>query len=282
MSEFNTMYIISKGRPNNYTANTLIDLNYKGEWYLVCGDNDETVDDYIENYGKDKVIIFDFDDEYEKNIFNDNFKKGTVPSGATPAHNACINISNKRGEKRHWQLDDDISSFQIRNPKNRRNVKVNGRTLEKYTSLVSEFAYKTNLGNVGFVPTAHSFPENMLRKLPLVYNMHNLSSEYDKCFWWRGRLFEDYTLSIDTYFRKQLQFAFQFINFNMPKTETLEGGNTEYFQKVGLERKASYGVLIAPNAVRLSYDYGRYHHHVKWNRLKPMLLHEKWQRKKEE
>lgn len=43
MSEFSTIYIISKGRPQCHTAKTLQRIDCPGEWFIVCGNNDETL-----------------------------------------------------------------------------------------------------------------------------------------------------------------------------------------------------------------------------------------------
>ena len=46
LAKLNTVYIISKGRPQCRTACTLEKMGYPGQWFIVCGNNDETLPEY--------------------------------------------------------------------------------------------------------------------------------------------------------------------------------------------------------------------------------------------
>lgn len=87
--EINTIYIISKGRPQCKTAETLTRLKFPGKWFIVCGNNDETLEEYKRRWG-DKVIVFDWFDEVKKTDFLDNFGYEKMASGACPVRNAVI------------------------------------------------------------------------------------------------------------------------------------------------------------------------------------------------
>lgn len=277
MGKFNTIYIVSKGRPNCLTANTLISIDYPGEWFIVCGDNDETIPEYIERYGEDRIMVFNFQEAFDDCDMLDNLEL-TIPSGAVPAHNQVQKISRDRGELRHWQLDDDITSFYIKHPIKRNNLKLNGDVLYKYFTKIAEYGYKANLSNVGFSTPVEGRPETMYLKGTRVYNMHNFPSEDDKYIKLRGRLCEDIIQPIDSLRNGRYSLAFRFLTFNMPVTESLNGGNTDLYNKQGLERKAGYGVMVSPIGVKLSYNYDRLHHYINWNVIKPMVLDEKWKK----
>ena len=62
-SPVNTIYIISKGRPNCTTARTLEGLDYPGDWFIVCGTNDETLPDYKRRWGE-RVLVFELIPEH--------------------------------------------------------------------------------------------------------------------------------------------------------------------------------------------------------------------------
>ena len=50
------VFILSYKRANNvYTIKSLADSNYTGDWYIVLGNDDPTIEEYIELYGKDNV-----------------------------------------------------------------------------------------------------------------------------------------------------------------------------------------------------------------------------------
>ena len=84
MSELSTVYIISKGRPQCHTARTLERIDYPGEWFIVCGNNDETLEQYLANWGEEHVKVFDWYDEVKRTDTMDNFGFGSMPSGACP------------------------------------------------------------------------------------------------------------------------------------------------------------------------------------------------------
>ena len=54
IEKLNTIYIISKGRPQCHTARTLTEMNYPGPWFIVCGNNDETLEEYKAD--KERII----------------------------------------------------------------------------------------------------------------------------------------------------------------------------------------------------------------------------------
>lgn len=86
----NTIYIISKGRPQCKTAETLTRLNYPGQWFIVCGTNDETLPEYQKRWGEDRVLVFDWKDETTRTDTLDNFGFEVMPSGAVPVRNAPL------------------------------------------------------------------------------------------------------------------------------------------------------------------------------------------------
>ena len=95
-----TIYIISKGRPKCTTAKTLEKIGYPGEWFIVCGNNDETLQEYRDMWGE-RVIVFDWYEEIKRTDTLDNFGFESMASGAVPVRNATCDIARSRGERRH-------------------------------------------------------------------------------------------------------------------------------------------------------------------------------------
>ena len=58
MEEF-VVFILCHGRPNDVlTWETLNRHGYTGKKYIVCDDEDKTLDGYINKFGKENVLIF--------------------------------------------------------------------------------------------------------------------------------------------------------------------------------------------------------------------------------
>ena len=54
------VFILTHGRPDNVvTLETLRKANYTGKIYFIIDNEDKTADKYIQNFGADKVKIFD-------------------------------------------------------------------------------------------------------------------------------------------------------------------------------------------------------------------------------
>ena len=275
MSATNTIYIISKGRPHCTTAKTLIDLDYKGDWFIVCGNNDETLEEYQRNWG-DKVLVFDWYERIKETNTMDNFDNTKYASGVPPVREAVRQISEKRGERRHWQFDDDIDVFYIKHPRTRRKLRMNGKILEKYLLKLSSYADKANLSNCGFQYQLHSFPGTTFNIINRVVILHNLPTDKSKFIEWKGRSCDDIINIYDTYRFGGYQISFCFINFGMPMTGTESGGSTEMYEKQGSYRKCLYP-LVANPLVKLQFnkDWGVQNN---FKKIIPMLIDEDYRK----
>jgi hypothetical protein len=108
------VFILTHGRPyNQLTVKSLYEVGYKGEWYLVLDDQDETYDEYVKAWGADRVIKFHKD--YFINL-TDTGLATPVPKFAVFARNAIEYIAQRMGYKTFMMLDDDITRFRVRLP----------------------------------------------------------------------------------------------------------------------------------------------------------------------
>lgn len=70
--------------------------------------------------------------------------------------------------------------------------------------------------------------------------------------------------------------SFNFVSLVTKETQTEAGGLTEFYNAVGTVRKTAYAILVCPSVAKLCTKFGRYHHDVKWSKIRPKLLHERW------
>ena len=273
------MYIISKGRPECRTAQTLTKMRYPGEWFIVCGTNDETIQEYRDNWGE-HVLAFDWAKEVERTDTLDNFGFETMASGACPVRNATRRISWERGELRHWQFDDDYTGFVHIDLERRKNVKFDdGREFEDWLCSIAEFGHAAGMRNIGFPPTSETFPDHALTFGPRVFNAHNLPSDPRLFIPWVGRMNDDTINAINCWRTPgAYEMSVRCMGMNMPPTQSEKGGLSALYKAEGTVRKSAYPVLVAPSAAKLVVRFGRYHHRIDWKRLVPKVLREGWAR----
>ena len=274
-----TIYIISKGRPQCKTAETLQKIGYDGDWFIVCGNNDETLPEYIEKWGKEKVLVFDWYEEIKKTDVMDNFGFEKMPSGASPVRNAVFDFSRARGERRHWQMDDDFFRFDLTNTEMSKNSRIDGHLLFYWLKRIARFADEAKLANIGISLRDESFPTDAKAFTSRVYAVHNMSNDPNLTPRWKGR-FNDDTIHAITVHRlgKLKEMNLKFISTDTPRSQQEAGGLTDMYKELGTVRKTAYIILMAPNATKLAIAHGRYHHKVDWSKLVVKTISEKWKR----
>jgi len=273
--KLNTIYIISKGRPKCRTAYTLQRMNYPGEWFIVCGNNDDTIPEYKKNWGEDKILVFDWHEEVKTSDLLDNFGVEKMGSGAVPVRNATRKIAEKRGEARHWQFDDDYVGFYRVNKDMKKNHRIiDGKEFEYELNKIATFAYKGKLANTGFCLGHEAFPSGAKQISKRVFNAHNMPTDENLFMKWRGRMNDDLINALDVYKQGKREFAFKFMSLTLAPTQSEKGGNTDIYELSGTVRKTAYAVLIEPKYTKLVIKFGRYHHKVDWNGITPKLIRE--------
>ena len=274
--KINTIYIISKGRPNCRTAKTLTKMNYKGQWFIVCGNNDETIEKYKSNWGEDRILIFDWYDEVKKSDLLDNFGVEKMSSGAVPVRNATRRIAEKRGEIRHWQFDDDYSSFYHIKDNKKNWFKLNGEQFEKELYKLANYANECKLTNMGFAVASDSRPEMIHNVGHRVFNAHNMPTDINLFTEWKSRMNDDLINAIETYRKGNYELFVKYMNIQMPPTQSESGGNTDIYLLDGTVRKAAYAIMEDPCNVKLTIRHGRYHHRANWQGIIPKVIHSKY------
>lgn len=275
----NTVYIISKGRPQCKTAQTLEKMEYPGEWFIVCGNNDETLPEYQDAWGE-HVLVFDWYDEVTRTDTLDNFGFDEMASGACPVRNATARISRERGELRHWQFDDDYTQFKHVNPELTKNVNFkSGREFESWLLALAEFGHRAGLKNIGFPPGSEAYPNRGKTFGSRVFNAHNMPSTEELFEPWVSRMNDDTINAINVYRHGGREMSLRCMNMLMPPTQSEKGGLSDIYKLEGTVRKSAYPVLVAPVAAQLVVRFGRYHHKVNWGKLVPKVLNEKYEKR---
>lgn len=250
------IFILTHGRPHNQlTVKTLQDLGYTGDLYLVVDDQDETFDEYVAEWGADRVVVF------HKDYFIQNTDTGLnvpVPKFAVFARNAIEHIVKCMGYKSFMMLDDDITRFRVRLPDDGslRSYQFNGHFNEIIDKAV-DFLLDCSIACMGlgfcnlYIGGVDNFnKENPRQRLCAEAFIRNTSYPTD----WRLNMVEDMITSIDAAQRGDVWFQFLPIQVEIKMSEgAVEGGNSDVYRQMGMYRISFMPVIAYPssNAVRL-------------------------------
>ena len=257
------VYIISKGRADSmYTSRS---LNEMGVQHTIAVEPKD-VEPYREafkTFGITTASLLELP-------FSDH------GMGSGPSRNACWEHSIENGHKRHWILDDNIQDFYRLHMNTRYRVKT-----PAYFRVMEDFVdrYK-NVRLAG--PRYRFFCASDQKYPPFVKNTHIMSCiliDNSLDIRWRSKYNEDIDLSLRVLKDGDCTILFNSFLQGKCATQTVGGGNTEEVynaDKMDYEDTTKDKTLVLfnlhPDVVRVVKRYGRYHHHVNYDRFQKTKL----------
>ena len=226
------VFILTHGRPDRvYTLETLKKFGYTGDWFLVVDDGDDTIDEYIDNFGEEKVLIFSKDEMVEKVDRGDNFNRRKV---ILYARNKCFEFAEELGYKYFWQFDDDYTGFYYRFNDNYEYDKAGKKVsdldtifeamlkyYEKMDSRVITIAFSQGGDFIGGSESAFAGKPKIKRKA-----MNTFLCSTERPFKFMGSINED----VNAYVRLQqlgnVMFTVNLVSAEQKATQTNEKGTT--------------------------------------------------------
>tara|TARA_R110002167_G_scaffold40391_1_gene124228 strand:+ start:522 stop:1397 length:876 start_codon:yes stop_codon:yes gene_type:complete len=259
------LYIVSKGRAESRLTSRALE-KMQVPYYIVIEQSDYK--DYAAVIDKEKILILPekYLDEYEV-LDNLGRSKSTGPGAA---RNFVWEHSKGNGFKYHWVMDDNINRF-CRYNNNEIHTAQTGSVFLAMEDFVERYE---NVAMAG--PNYFMFIARKQKYPPFVKNTRIYSCNFiknDVPFKWRGRYNEDTILSLD-----MLKAGYCTIQFNAMlqekvTTQVLRGGNSEeFYDKEGTLPKSQMQVDIHPDVSRLTFRFGRIHHHVDYTPFKKTKL----------
>lgn len=257
--------IPSKGRADCQITGKILDgmgISYK---FFV---EETEYDEYVKHLGKKNVVKLPFHD---------------LGKGSVPARNFIWRWTKKRGHKRHWIMDDNITQLG-RTSFNRKLLCYGGGWLRAMEDFVDRYENIPMAGPHGrqFIPDREKRPAILFNTR--IYSCILLDNSMYPKFKWRGRYNEDTDLSLR--FLKAGYCTCIFNAFWIGKYSTsqgggegekgLKGGNTDNVYNTGDHRKAFAESLKKqhPDVVKVKWRYDRWHHSVNYRpfmKNKPIL-----------
>ena len=273
------VFILTHGRPDNVkTINTLNRCGYTGKVFFIVDNEDKSVDQYIANFGSDKVIVFDKKAMADAIDEGNNFdERRTI----THARNFCFEATKQVGVKYFIQLDDDYVAFEYRHA-NKEGTELMGRcilNIDKIINLYLDFYKSTGFKSIAFAQGGDfigGLHGGMVGKLKRK-SMNSFFCSTDRPFQFVGAMNEDVNTYTTLGSRGVLFGTIPSVSLNQAATQSQSGGITDMYLKYGTYCKSFTTVIMQPSSVTVKMmqtKYTRLHHSIKWNNTVPCIISE--------
>lgn len=247
------IFICTHGRPDSQlTLNLIKRGGYKGKWYLVLDDTDETIQQYIDNYGTDNIIIFD------KNYYINNSEVGTNnPSFKCIlyAKNAVEDIAVELGLSAFMLSDDDNKYLWFRwaDDEKCRACSVDGKldeVIDAYTELILDCdIVATGFGFSQFYfGGKDSFNYENYQKLRVPYNMVFRNAKFKVN--WISSFGEDIITAIQYGKVGQVWTSLPDVQVETSPVGEGSGGMGDTYNSINSFNRAMYDFMYHPTATR--------------------------------
>ena len=274
--------ILSHGRANNVrTVPTLKDVGYTGKWYIVLDDEDNQYDEYVKNFGKEHIIVFNKVEVGKTFDIMDNFPGRGVP---TFARNVFHKIAKDLGLTYFLELEDDYMCFRQRYDDN---GMMRTRYVTNFDLLIEPYLEFLDLSGalcVAFAQTGDFlgglgstvWSQQITRKA-----MNSFFCRVDRPFQFYGRFNDDVNSYVENGKRGYLYFTTRDMCLDQPQTQANAGGITEAYLQYGTYVKSFYSVMLCPNCVKISemgQSHKRIHHLIDWEVAVPKIISSKFKK----
>ncbi|MGL5766829.1 MAG: hypothetical protein ACRCX8_14420 [Sarcina sp.] len=276
------IFILSYNRSDRmYTIKSLEESKYTGKWYIVLGDDDPTIDEYINKYGEDKVAIFNKDEVAKTFDTCDNFDKKKV---IVYARNYCFEIAKKLRYKYFLQLDDDYTSFEYRYPEDGKLKVLKVREFDKIVDYMIDFLDDTNASTVAFAQGGDfigGVSTSMMKDCIKRKAMNSFFCRTDKPFKFTGSINEDVNTYCKLGSQGELFLTVKDVSLVQKQTQSNKGGMTDEYIDYGTYIKSFYTIMTNPSFVKIaamSTKHTRLHHRIDWNKAVPKIIGDKYKK----
>ena len=270
------VFILTHGRAQEMrTYKALRRAGYTGRVIFVLDNEDESLDKYYCNFGRENCYVFD-KLKVAKSV--DTMDLSDDRRAILFARNVCWDIAKELGYTYFLQLDDDYSNFRGR-------IEVGGvlrtfyvKNFDRLVDYIIEFlessgAQTVAMSQIGdFIGGVGSkvFKERLTRKA-----MNSFFCKVDRPIKYYGRMNEDVTSYILNGSRGQLFFNLADVSVDHLSTQSLSGGMTASYKDSGTYIKSFYTVMACPSSVKV-YEMGdthkRIHHSINWEHAVPKII----------
>ena len=276
------VFILSYKRANNmYTIDSLKNSNYSGKYFIVLGDDDPTISEYVEKYGRENILIFN--KEYQANIVDtcDNFDRRKV---ILYARNYCFDIAKSLGYKYFLQLDDDYTGFEYRYEEDDKFKILKVEEFDKLVDIMIDFLEETNAYTVAFGQGGDFIggKDSSLAKAKIKRKaMNSFFCSTERPFKFFGSINEDVNTYCKLGSQGKLFMTIRDVSLKQKNTQSTKGGMTDEYLDNGTYIKSFYSIITNPSCVKIfgmETTNSRIHHRVNWNTAVPKILSDRYKK----
>lgn len=283
MSRRHCIFILTYGRPDNVkTLPSLLESGYTGDWFLVVDDSDATLPRYIENFGLDKLLIFN------KQVIAQTFDLASLSKdyrSVVFARNACFDLAKELGYTHFLQLDDDYKAFNYRY-EDSSGLRDGGKAknIDKLINVMFDFLDDSGISAVAFGQRGDLIGGVRGSKWisrPIRKMMNAIFCRTSDEWRFIGRVNEDVNTYTTLATRGHIFLSIMEVVLDQSNTQQVSGGYTELYKSEGTYQKSMYSVIMCPSAVSVSAmgeSRKRIHHRVSWNNCTPKIIPEKYKK----
>ena len=280
LNEKFAVFILTHGRADSVkTVDTLKKCGYTGEYYLVCDDEDVQLPKYIENFGKDRVLIF----SKQKVHFDimDNFEGNKV---IVFARNVIFKFARELNLDYFWELEDDYLDFTYRvieYSETKNKYQLSSYLITELDDLIPKFLNFLDISGAKCIAFAQAGDllggiQGDAQKNPIKRKaMNTLFCKTDREFKFIGRMNDDVNTYLTLGKVGDLFFHIALCSLNQEETQKSKSGNTTSYLQFGTYVKSFYSVILCPSCVKVTMmrsNHPRLHHTIKWNYAVPKII----------
>lgn len=278
------VFILTHGRPDTVvTIPTLERAGYTGDIYFVVDDKDKTIDKYIANFGKDKVLIFNKDETRKTFDIMDNSDDDRC---VVFARNKVYDFARDLGLDYLIVLDDDYTDFRYRFDNNFKYIGIKWiNDLDKIFQSMIEYMENSPVDCLSFSQGGDFIggeSGHMAQAVQAKRKAMNLFLfDVNKPLEFIGRINED----VNMYLRQgqigKILLTMTQLSLQQLITQTNKGGLTDIYLASGTYVKSFYSVMVSPSSVKINLmgnKHKRLHHVIKWNNTVPKIIREEYRK----
>lgn len=274
------VFIISHGRPDKVvTLRTLKRCGYTGPLFIVCDNEDKTVDQYRKNHGAGMVLVFD-KPHYASLVDScDNFQNRRT---TTHARNACFDLAKERGFEYFLVLDDDYTDFRYTFDRKGEFVRKQVQSINSvFSALASWLDADERIMSACMMQTGDLLggaEGGTIRNAPFPFKtrkaMNSFFCKTSRRFWFFSRLNEDVNTYLSNGNKGGLFLTMPEVYLQQAATQATGGGMSDAYLASGTYVKSFYTVMICPSFAKARFhsQMGRIHHKISWNNAVPKIL----------
>ena len=293
------IFIISYKRAEFCRENTYRVLNifkHNAPIYIICSDDDPTLEDYYRIYGKDNVLVFnklDINERYKIDLADCYYGKNNKLISTVWCRTVQFEFAKKKGFEYFITLDDDYTSFESRliSYNKGRYMLRRIREVFRYVDFdtVAELMFRIidsqpYISCVCFAQNGDFIGgiSNYLIRFGYKFKAMNfIYGTTKKMFKYVGRMNEDVNKYLLDNNRGKLSLTLSDINLDQVTTQKAKGGMTDIYKNFGTWTKSFYSVIHNPSAVKIDTignhrETFRIHHLINYDRCTPKILNERY------